>query len=207
MAKKSTVLANVSNDAAHILAFEEPYTAVVGIEGTAPLLYHAWSIEAVAEKAAAKKGSKAKKTDNVESYLHRVSDTDRRIGIPGNAFHSTLAVAAKYMQDPRSPRKSAMDLVKAGIIVTTFVAPLIPDTTEPDYIDRRRVVIQRSAITRERPAMQAGWRAEFELTIGTPEYIDRLFLQQLIGNAGRLVGLLDFRPTFGRFSVVKFEIR
>lgn len=44
-----------------------PYTAVVRLRGTADMLFHRWNCEAVAEKAAAAKGSKAKKSDDVES--------------------------------------------------------------------------------------------------------------------------------------------
>lgn len=61
----------VSNDAAQVISFEEPYIVAVEIEGTSPILFHRWSCEDVAAKAEAKKNSKAKKTDNVESYVYR----------------------------------------------------------------------------------------------------------------------------------------
>lgn len=205
--KKSEVLAAVSNDAADIIAFEAPYQAFIRIEGVAPVLFHAWSCDSVAAKAAAKKGSAAKKSDDLESYVHRVGDGDNRLGIPGAAFHASLIEAGRYVSDPRSPRKSARDLIKAGIIVEPKVFPFEPSVKKWDYVDRRRVVIQRSAITRERPAMRTGWRVSFDVTVTSPEYIDRTLLQQIVGNAGRLVGLLDFRPTFGRFAVVGFDIR
>lgn len=68
---KLQALHPVSNDAAQAISFEEPYIVAVAIEGTAPILFHRWSCEDVAEKANAKKNSKAKKTDNVESYVYR----------------------------------------------------------------------------------------------------------------------------------------
>jgi hypothetical protein len=38
-----------------------------------------------------------------------------------------------------------------------------------------------------------------------PEYIDQNALREAIESAGRLIGIGDFRPTFGRFGIVKFE--
>ena len=152
----------------------------------------------------AAKNSKAKKSDNVESYVYRTQDGE--IAIPGTYLKGTIAGpngAAKFLQDPRSPRKSALDLFKAGVIVTTEYASL--GTLDWDYLDRRRVLVQRAAITRERPAMLAGWEAAFEVMVQTPEYISRDMLHAVISNAGRLVGVGDFRPTYGRFSVIKFE--
>ena len=66
-------------------------------------------------------------------------------------------------------------------------------------------MIQRNGINRTRPAMKAGWRVTFELLVTLPEYIDRQMLRETIESAGRLVGIGDFRPTFGRFGIVRFE--
>jgi hypothetical protein len=194
-----------TNGAAEEIGFEEPYFVTVTIRGTAAILFHAWNNESVAAKSAAAKNSKAKKSDDVESYVYRTPDGD--IAIPGTYLKGSLCDpqkgAAKFLQDPRSPRKSALDLFKAGVIVTTEYASL--GKADWDYLDRRRVVIQRSAVTRERPAFLAGWEATFEVMVQTPEYISQDMLHHVLVNAGRLVGVGDFRPTYGRFSVVKFE--
>lgn len=179
-----------------------PYRAMVKIEGTAPILFHAWNCEAVQGKADAKKGSAEKKTDNIESYLYR--DDNGMICIPGEYLRGAIVNAAKYMQDPRSPRKSAMDLYKAGVISLTHLSST--GHKEPDYIDKRRVVIQRNGITRCRPALLPGWTATFTLQIQLPEYISPQDLNAIIASAGRLIGLADFRPTFGRFNVTGFEV-
>jgi hypothetical protein len=194
-----------SNDAAPSIAFGEPYTVSVALRGVCPILFHRWSNESVAAKSAAKKNSAAKKTDDVDSYVYRT--TDGEIAIPGAYLKGAIAGpqgAAKFRQDPRSSRKSALDLYKAGIIVLTDLASL--GTSDWDYLDERRVTVQRSGITRVRPAMLAGWEAAFEIMVQTPEYIDRADLADVISQAGRLVGLADFRPTYGRFEVVAFNI-
>lgn len=199
-------MAPVSNGGASDIALTEPYAVKVEIEGTAALLFHAWNVEAVKEKAGAAKGSKGKKEDNVESYVYR--DGDGSICLPGEYFRQSIIHAAKYIQDPRSPRKSAMDLFKAGLVVLTEYSPIIVNGEAAkswDYLDQRRVVIQRNGVNRVRPAMLKGWRAAVELQILLPEYITRDVLGAAIGNAGRLVGVGDFRPTYGRFQVVEFK--
>lgn len=179
----------------------QPYTVIVTLEGSSDLLFHAWNAEAVDEKAKGSKGSKSKKEDDVESYVYRCDDGT--LGIPGEYLRQAIINAAKFRQDPRSPRKSAMDLFKAGVISLTHLASV--GKVQWDYLDKRRVTIQRNGINRTRPALKAGWQATFEIAVNLPEYIDRNMLREVIEQAGRLIGLADFRPTFGRFGIVKFE--
>lgn len=179
-----------------------PYAVEVGLEGSSDMLFHRWNCEAVDTKSKAAKNSKAKKTDDIESYVWR--NDDGELCVPGEYLRQAIIHAAKFRQDPRSPRKSAMDLFKAGVVSLTINASL--GKTTWDYLDTRRVMIQRNGINRTRPAMKVGWRAEFVLQILTPEYIDSLFLNDVVSMAGRLVGIGDFRPTYGRFNIVKFEV-
>lgn len=180
----------------------QPYRASVTITGHSDILFHRWNNEAVAEKAAAAKGSAAKKTDNVESFVWR--DDEGNLCLPGEYLRGSIVWAAKFHQDPRSPRKSAMDLFKAGIVTLTDLASL--GIKHWDYEDRRRVVVQRNAVTRTRPALRKGWKATIDLMVTTPEYISPEFLQQVITKAGLLVGVGDFRPTYGRFGITNFEL-
>ena len=199
---KKEVLAPVSNGADEMISGERPYRVEVKVRGTAAILFHAWNNEAVAEKASAAKGSKTKKSDNLESYVNR--DEKGYLAIPGDYLRGSLMGAAKYKQDPRSPRKSLMDLAKAIIIVETLYAST--GVKDWDYVDRRRVTIQKNAVTRERPALREGWEATFYLTVLRPAFIPPSLLQQLLSDAGMFVGLGDFRPTFGRFGVSHFEV-
>jgi hypothetical protein len=201
MMNKAVKLGDVTNGAEEIIGMSIPFTVHVEIEGAADILFHRWNNEAVAEKAKAAKNSAAKKTDNLESYVYRLDNGN--IGIPGEYLRGAIIHAAKYRQDPRSPRKSAMDLFKAGVVSMTPLADL--GKVDWDFLDMRRVTIQRQGVTRVRPAMKAGWRAKFQLLINTPEYLDRLALRETLEVAGRLIGIGDFRPTFGRFGVVRFE--
>lgn len=181
-----------------------PYVLKLGVIGTAPILMHQWNTESVAEKSAAAKGSRAKKTDDVESYAYRTDEG--YLGIPGNAMSAAIAFAGKSSQDPRSPRKSMYDMLRAGVLPLDIVTPFIPLTKDWDYEDKQRVVVQRAAITRTRPAMREGWRVEFRLLIAIPEYLTLSVMSGLITQAGRLCGLLDHRPTYGRFSITSMEV-
>lgn len=204
MAKAATKLIHVvepTNGGGETIGYSEPYSVTVAIRGSADFMFHRWNAEAVDEKAASSKNSKAKKTDNVESYVYR--NDDGKLCIPGEYLRGAIINAAKFRQDPRSPRKSAMDLFKAAIVATTPLASL--GKVEWDYLDKRRVMIQRQGINRVRPAMHAGWQAEFTLLCMLPEYVDHNTLRETIESAGRLIGIGDFRPTFGKFGIVKFE--
>lgn len=197
MAREVTALSNVSNDAKSDVEIQTPYIVECRIEGTSALLFHRWSVDAVAEKANARKGSAAKKTDNVESYLYRTGDGV--IAIPAEYFRQSVIHAAKFKQDSRSPRKSAMELFKAGIATLDELCSF--GVTEPDYLDRRRVVVQRNGITRVRPAMAIGWKCKVTFQVLLPEYINPNLLNETLQYAGRIVGVGDFRPSFGRFQV------
>lgn len=226
--KKSSVVNAIggetpTNGALDTIELYVPYVVDVRLQGVADLLFHRWNCEAVAGKAAAAKGSKAKKSDDVESYVYR--DDYGNLCIPGEYVRQSIIHAAKYRQDPRSPRKSAMDLYKAGVVSLTTLSPIMSgkDTEslgEPrsvqarrggalkiwSYLHKCRVTIQRNGITRSRPAIKLGWEASFQLMVNLPEYIRPQDLHDVLVNAGRLIGIGDFRPTYGRFLVTSFDI-
>ena len=180
-----------------------PYIATFELQGSSDFLFHRWNCESINEKAKAAKNSKAKKSDDVESYVWR--NKDGELCIPGEYVRQSVIHAAKYKQDPRSTRKSAMDLFKAGVVSLTQLASL--GKADWDYLDTRRVTIQRQGINRTRPAMKEGWKASFEFQILTPEYIDQHLLYEVLAMAGRLIGVGDFRPTYGRFNITIFQVQ
>lgn len=202
----ATAVGPVTNGAERLISDLSPYTATVRIRGVADILFHRWNCEAVAAKAGAAKGSKAKKSDDIESYVYR--NDDGHICLPGEYLRGAVVNAAKFRQDPRSPRKSAMDLFKAAVVPLTALAPVLVDgqpATEWGYEHQCRVQVQRNGVTRVRPAFKTGWECELELMVNLPQYVPPDMLCDVVGEAGRLIGLADFRPTYGRFQVTKFE--
>jgi hypothetical protein len=67
-------------------------------------------------------------------------------------------------------------------------------------------MVQRNGVTRSRPAFLAGWSVNFDLQIQLPEYVNSTLLHKVLTDAGRLVGVGDFRPTYGRFMVDHFSV-
>ena len=180
------------------------YVAEIEIQGTTPILFHAWSIEETEKKSAAKKGSSEKKDPSLESLVYRNAEGD--ICIPGDYFRAALIDTGRYFPDPRSPRKSSKDLFKQCIIMETMLAPIGPGVKKTwDEVDKRRVVIQKAAITRQRPRFKEGWTAKFQLRIILPEYISIEYLQEIAEKTGLINGLADFRPTYGRFTVTSCQ--
>jgi hypothetical protein len=180
-----------------------PYFVDFTVEGVADLLFHRWNPDAIEAKASAPKNSLAKRSDALEAYVYR-TDTGE-LAMPGEYIRGAIVAAARFRQDPRSPRKSAMDLYRAGVVCLTQLAPM--GAIAWDYEDKRRVVVQRAGVNRVRPAMRKGWRASFTLQVNTPEYIERIELLQTLEMAGRLIGVGDFRPTFGRFIITNSAVR
>ena len=195
----------ISNDAESFSS--QPFSAKIRIQGTQDILFHRWSNEAVQAKAEAKKGSIEKKTDDLESYIYR--NDDGFIVIPGRYIVRSIVEAARNFQDPRSTRKMAKDLVQAAVMTDEIYSPILINgktVTTWDYEDKQRVCIMRSAITRTRPAFKKGWQTVFTLISLVPEYVTPDFLRKLLDNAGLLIGIGDFRPTYGRFKVIQWDI-
>ena len=191
-----------TNGAESVIEFTQPYTANVKIEGVSDILFHRWNVEGIEEKSKAAKGSKAKKSDDLNSYVYR--DDAGYLCLPGEYLRMSVITAAKFKQDPRSPRKSAFDLMKAALVSLTPLASL--GVKDWDYEHRCRVMIQRNGVTRSRPALKTGWKAEIQLMCNLPEYVSPALLHELLTNAGRLVGVADFRPSYGRFQVTSFDL-
>lgn len=196
------VVGEVSDGGNATIEFGLPYAVQVTVEGTSDFLFHRWNCESVDAKSKAAKNSKAKKEDDIESYVWR--NEKNELCIPGEYFRQSVIHAAKFKQDPRSPRKSAMDLFKAGVVTLSNLSTL--KKVDWDYLDTRRVTVQRAGINRTRPAMKMGWKVDVDFQILTPEYIDSVLFQDVLNMAGRLVGVGDFRPTYGRFMITKYKV-
>src|ERR1700723_490319 len=112
----------VTNGAQSQIEMTEPYVAHIDLQGVCPIIFHRWNVESVDAKAASAKGSKAKKTDDVESFISR--NEKGVICVPGEYLRQAVIHASKFRQDPRSPRKSLMDLTKAAVFVLDELVPI-----------------------------------------------------------------------------------
>ena len=197
------MVSDPTNGAEEFIAMSQPYVAQIMLQGSCDMIYHRYNCEAQIAKQSALKNSKAKTTDDLETYVDR--DDAGELCMPGSYVRGAVVNAARFKQDPRSPRKSASDLTKAGVIVLTQLASF--GQKDWDYEDMRRAVVQRAAINRVRPALKQGWKVTVDVLVATPEYISPEWLHDVVSMAGRLVGVGDHRPTYGRFFIAAFETR
>jgi hypothetical protein len=200
---EATALSNVTGQGASVFRSAQPFPVEITCEGVADLVYHAWDVDAVQAKGEAKKGSKAKKEDDLESYVYRT--TEGYLAVKSDWFYAACIQAARSIRDPRSPRKNGMDLVKAAIFPLADFFPLLPKRKTWDYIDRRRAVVQHAAITRCRPAVLAGWTTTIRMQLALPDLLSKQDLHALLIEAGRTCGVAEMRPRFGRFQVTQFK--
>lgn len=81
---------------------------------------------------------------------------------------------------------------------------LLTDPTANLIVDIRPVKVQRARIARSR-LMIKDWRLSFVIEVHDDQVRSDV-LQTILEEAGRAVGIGDYRPRYGRFEVVKFEV-
>lgn len=69
-----------------------------------------------------------------------------------------------------------------------------------DFVSRVGIRVQKSRIMRCRPKIPAGWKLRFHVNYD-PSVIQEEDVIRAMQDAGALVGLGDWRPRFGRFTV------
>jgi hypothetical protein len=168
----------------------------VTIKGITPLLMHAFPMETV--EAIEKKT----KEEQAEYAAYRDPDTNM-LYIPGVAIQRTLIGAAVYSKG--KGRASLQRVAAACLMVSPERVSL---NTDEYTIDSRPVVVPatRGRVMRHRPRLDE-WEAAFEI-----EFDEILItanqVRNIVDDAGKRVGLLDFRPErkgpFGRFIVTNW---
>jgi len=174
------------------------------ITGIAPLLQHRFA----EEKNGANKSRAKKKVydpeEEAETALFRGKDGN--IYHPSEHIFGAMVKSAVYFKF--EGKKTYKDIIKRGVIVEPFEIPLMDEKGEVykgwDEIDTRRVVIQRSAITRWRPLFHEGWKLKFNISIIDDENLAPSTLKEILERAGT-IGIGDYRPRFGRFQVTSFK--
>lgn len=174
----------------------------VRIEGTAPLLMHSPAGLGGEKKA---RGVIPSPEEEAEGCLY--TDGDGKIVVPARCIEGAIVKAGSAKTAPGQGKKTYKQFILAGVQVVPDEVPLI---YEGDYIiDKRRAVIMRQGIIRCRPRFDK-WALEFDIRVIDAYLLGNgqdAQLKRVFEDAGSLVGLLDFRPRFGRFEVTKFEVK
>lgn len=183
----------------------------IEIEGLSPLLMNRFHVEAI-ESNKIEKGAKSK-LEKYGTYAEQAEKTaywmsnKRELCIPSEIMLAVLSKAAKpYTVKGEGRTKMSLSTILAGSIkIEPFEIPL---GTSKFEVDLRRVVIQRMGVTKAR-AKVPKWKVKFTLHYDSMMLPNPAILKDVLEDAGRRVGIMDYRPAkggpFGCFKVNKFE--
>lgn len=185
------------------------------IEGTEPLLMHNAQLSDPLNpftKALAEVTSKRSKTDDDHAEAARREWLgglyyDPEVGpyMPGANIERALLDAARMNRLGKS--------IERGVFVTTNTNPLeYPGSRDPqvmvndeNFRHMASVKIGMKRVMRCRPVFRT-WALTAEGYMDESQ-LDLAELRQIANNAGRLVGLGDWRPRFGRFTATVTEVK
>lgn len=172
----------------------------VYIEGVRPLLMNSCQSMIDERKETPSRGKEKKSPkEEAEKLLYR--DGGGGIVVPSLAIMACLRKSATNFKVPGRGKKTYKDFIYAGIKVEPVDIPLI--TEDGWKVDLRPVVINRARIVKARPKFD-NWALSFQMEI-TDVVITPDVLKEMLSDAGRYNGLLDFRPLFGLFELKQFE--
>lgn len=191
------------------------YQVDVKVKGISVLLQHRFPIPTYEEMGAGGKKQTGSKDYRQEWRTSLYVADNGEVYQPANHFELAMVKAAANFKITGRRGKTYKDLVSSNVVVDPERIPfgiiVTADDdldTDPDkalYLDLRPVVIQRARIVRIRPAFKPGWELDFVINVLDDE-LPAGMLQDILVLAGKTVGVGDYRPKFGRFSVVKFEV-
>lgn len=179
------------------------------IQGLSPLLFHngqlADPLNDFAKRMKEVSGKK-KKTDADHIELSRIeflgglyTDDKGRPGIPGENIESAMVFAAK--KHKLGPQAKA-GIISDGFWLVDYDGPKTPDALWEDkrFVDRRGAKVQMSRVNRTRPIFR-NWKLTFTLQY-LADQLNKKDVVMIVETAGRIIGLGDYRPRFGRFEIV-----
>lgn len=183
-------------------------TITLKLKSTHPMLMHADRFANPLDpltKAHKELTSKRKKTDEDHEAIARSEflgslyiDGDGPY-LPSPNLDAAFVEAAKMQKLGRHCKRALM--VMENRIYLKYSGPKTAEELWADkrFVDSRSVRVSMAKLMRYRPVFDS-WEASCTLMVNT-EQISMNEVKQIILNAGRLVGVGDYRPRFGRFAV------
>lgn len=192
------------------------YQVNARIRGLSPILQHAFTgatLEGLTQNA----NKRTAKADYSLEWMQTMYvNQDGWLYQPASHIEGALVKAATRFQ--MKGKQTFKEPVKANVYAQPdeilhlrngecVPAPdesLLFDPTSTLRVNIMRVVVQRSAVARARLEIAPGWELAFRLEV-TEDLISPPSLREFLEEAGRAVGIGDYRPRFGRFEVVDFQ--
>lgn len=183
---------------------------IIKLTGQRPLLMHNGRLANPMDKYTREISTisgKRSKTDedrlrmlNIEARGGCWETDEGQLGIPNAAVWRSLYNAATAYKRGEDLKRG---LAAADVTVPLFIngEPIMCDDFLSDFdnIDYRSVKVQKARTMRARPRVPEGWESEHLFTL-LDDVMDLKDMQPIVERAGRLVGLGDWRPTYGTFE-------
>lgn len=188
------------------------YQVECSVKGVAPLMQHRFPMPDFGSLS-----NGGKKSTGAQDYSQEWRDylyvKDGMIVQPSCHFEGSMIKAASGFKVSGKRGKTYKDLFQANVVVDPIDIPHnipVPEELDCDadkvlYLDMRPVIIQRSRVVRLRPTFKPGWELSFAINVLDDE-IPFQMANDILVQAGKAVGIGDYRPRFGRFMVTKFEL-
>lgn len=185
----------------------------VTIEGTTPLLMNkftdATGVQISGGTSAVMVGSKGTPREQAEKKLY--ADEAGKLHLPApNIFRAIIDAGAFHKAGRAKITTHKSSLVPAAVAIVELACPIHVAGGPPRWeVDSRSVVIPSTGgrIMCHRPRLDQ-WAISFTLEVDTGMFTLPL-VRQLVDDAGKRIGLGDFRPArkgpFGRFVVTSWK--
>lgn len=187
------------------------------IRGTAGLLQHAFGSTAMDTLQDAAKKQTGSPDYSFEWMQTMYQTRQGYLCQPASHIEGALQRAATGFKMKSQRGKTWKDAIKAycyvlpdeiqhirnGEFVIAPTADLLQHPTEFMSVSVMRVKVQRAAVARSRLLIAGGWELAFTIEV-QDEQVQPEVLKTILEEAGRAVGIGDYRPRYGRFEVVGF---
>ena len=184
-------------------------TLNVRIVGTAPLLMHSDKFANPlhpATKAHKALTGKRKKTDDDHEAIAKSEflggcyhDAAAGFFVPGQNFDASFLAGAKLQKLGTNWKRGAVVVTDKAKLL--FNGPSDPESlwADPRFVDCRGVKVGTAKVMRYRPIFLE-WATEVQVAVNT-DVLDVREVQKAIEDSGKLIGVCEYRPRFGRFDV------
>lgn len=196
------------------------YVIHVQIIGTASLLQNRFAPDLLNNlMQGAKKQTGA--IDYSQEWMNAMYVTsDGYLYQPATHLEGALVEAAKAFKIKGSGNKTWRSVIRAycyvkpgqilhlrnGEVVKAPDAELLTNPSNYLSVNVQRVTVGRAAVARSRLEIAEGWQLNFTIEV-IDEQVGPDVIREILAEAGRAVGIGDYRPRHGRFEIVTFDVQ
>ena len=174
----------------------------VEIEGLSPLLMNSpkFMIDEMTNSNLKKTTEKRNPIKDADKLAYKKDNGE--LYVPAEAIKGSMVGSASYK---KFGKNSARPIIAGGVFITPNQIGL---GTKKYDVDIRTVVIQRARVVKARPKIEK-WKVDFVMSYDETLIRDANVIKPILEDAGKRVGLLDFRPakngSFGTFKITKWD--